>query len=64
MCDNTVYVKVLPCIAERMADARRGVPYAGAKEHYILDIDDAALSREIAAVLEQVTPLPKSRKKT
>lgn len=63
VCDNTVYVKKLPRLAERMAHAACGVPYDGAKEHYILDIDDAPLAREITALLESVTPLPKPRKK-
>jgi hypothetical protein len=40
-----------------------GIPYAGAKEHYILDIDDADFSKEIIRILEPVTPLPKPKKK-
>ncbi len=63
VCDNVVYVKILPCLDELMADAKRGHPYEGAKEHYILDIDDAELSRKAVAALEPVTPLPKPRKK-
>lgn len=63
LCDNTVYVKKLDAIAEKMQGAALGTPYAGAKEHYILDIDNADASREIVALLEPVTPLPKPRKK-
>lgn len=63
VCDNTVYVKKLPQLAARMRDAACGVPYEGAKEHYILDIDDAPFARETAALLETLTPLPKPRKK-
>ena len=45
------------------AGAERGLPYEGAKEHYILDIDDTDLARQVVAVLETVTPLPKPKKK-
>lgn len=60
VCDNTVFVKMLAAL---MADAERGLPYEGAKEHYILDIDDTDLARQVVAVLETVTPLPKPKKK-
>ena len=63
VCDNIVYVKVLDCIADKMLDADKGFPYTGAKEHYILDIDDAEFSREIIRLLELVTSLPKPKKK-
>ena len=63
LCDNTVFVKIVPELAALMADAERGPPYEGAKEHYILDIDDTDLARQVVAVLETVTPLPKPKKK-
>ena len=63
VCDNTVYVKMLPEVQELMQEAEVGEPYNGAKEHYILDIDQAELSREVAIALEKVTPVPKPRKK-
>ena len=52
VCDNTVFVKIVPELAALMADAERGLPYEGAKEHYILDIDDNDLARQVVAVLE------------
>lgn len=63
VCDNTVYVKKLACIGELMASAERGVPYEGAKEHYILDVEDRDLCRGVIAMLEPNTPLPKKRNK-
>lgn len=63
VCDNTVYVKKIDCISEKMQDAEKGFPYDGAKEHYILDIDDSEFSSEVVALLEPVTPLPKHKKK-
>ncbi len=62
VCDNTVFIKKHESIADMMQDAQLGFPYNGAKEHYILNIDDSELSKEIAAELEKVTPLPKKRK--
>ncbi len=63
VCDNTVFVKKLDCIAEKMKEAETGLPYTGAKEHYVLDIDNGDFSREIVAILEPETPLPRLKKK-
>lgn len=63
VCDSVVFVKPLDCIANKMQDAEKGIPYGGAKEHYILDIDNADLSREIVSILEENTPIPKPRAK-
>jgi len=63
VCDNTVYVKILPCLGGLMSDADKGYPYNGAKEHYILDTDNAELLRSVVGILEPITPLPKPRKK-
>ncbi len=61
VCDNTVMVKKLPEIAELMRDAPDGAPYDGAKLHYVLDIENRELLREVIEILERVTPLPKKR---
>ena len=63
VCDNTVFVKKVPELAELMAGAGIGCPYEGAKEHYILDIDDTDLTARVIAVLDPITPIPKKRKK-
>ena len=63
VCDSTVFVKQLDCIADEMKTAEKGFPYDGAKEHYILDIENSELSKRIINILEPVTPLPKPRKK-
>ena len=38
VCDNTVFVKIVPELACVLAEAERGLPYEGGKEHYILYI--------------------------
>ena len=63
VCDHTVFVKKLDCIADKMSISECGIPYKGAKEHYILDIDQPAFCKEIILELEKVTPIPKPRKK-
>ncbi len=63
VCDNTVYVKKLPEIELWMQNAACGFPYDGAKEHYILDIENEALLQAVIPLLEAATPLPKPRKK-
>jgi len=63
VCDDTVFVKMLPCLEELLAERPTGNPYEGAKEHYILDPDDRETLRRAAALAEEVTPLPKKRKK-
>ena len=63
VCDNTVYVKKLPALVELMQGAACGFPYDGAKEHYILDIENRELAAQAIDILVQVTPLPKKRGK-
>ena len=63
VCDNTVFVKKLPEIEALMRSAECGFPYDGAKEHYILDIENADLLARLIPVLETATPLPKPKKK-
>ena len=62
VCDNTVYVKMHPGLDGLCAGCEKGFPYEGAKEHYILDVDDIEFSKQVIGVLEPVTPLPKPKK--
>lgn len=61
VCDNTAYVKKIDCIKDKMAQAPTGTPYEGAKEHYVLDVDDLPLCKEVLKELEKQTPLPKKK---
>ena len=63
VCDDTVYVKMLDAVAEEMSDADTGHPYDGAKEHYILDIDNRELSLRVIEILEPITKVPTPKKK-
>lgn len=63
VCDNTVYVKIKKEIEHLMEDAEKGCPYDGAKEQYVLDIENRELTAAVVDILEPITPLPKKRKK-
>jgi hypothetical protein len=66
-CDNVVFAKQLPEVAELFAKhvqtPETGFPYDGAKEHYIVDIDNKGLALDLAALLFKILPMPKSRKR-
>lgn len=62
-CDDTVFVKILPETTKLMSDCQTGYPYNGAKEHYILDIDNTDFAKEIIEVLKPIIPVPKPKKK-
>lgn len=64
LCNNTVYVKVLPETQALLQDAQQAEPYGGAKPHYVVeDLENREFMTSLAAALERVTPLPKPRKK-
>lgn len=63
VCDDTVFVKMLPCLETFLGKNPTGFPYEGTKAHYILDPDDGDTLRRTAALAEEATPLPKKRKK-
>ncbi len=63
VCDNSVFVKKIPEVAEFMKDADCGFPYSGAKEHYVLDIDDAELVRNVVKTLVNALPSKAPKKK-
>ena len=63
VCDDTVFVKKMPQLAEILAVAECGFPYDGAKECYILDIENRTLVAEVIPILVEITSLPKPKKK-
>lgn len=63
VCDNTVYIKMVPDIADLMKNEDRGYPYKGSKEHYILPIEDGDLCNQVLSILEAITPIPQKKKR-
>lgn len=66
VCDDTVYVKQIPEVMAVFAahgiSPEQGLPYNGARPHWILDIENIDLSTEMVQKLAQVLPLPKPKK--
>lgn len=64
VCDNTVFVKMLPELAPLLAGAETALPYQGGSRHYVLDIENRPLTLAVLAALEPLTPQPgKKRRK-
>ena len=63
LCDDTVFVKILPETTEILGeDAPSVCPYEGAKPHYVVDPDDRERFNALVAALEAITPIPKKKK--
>ncbi len=64
ICDDQLFVKITSAGANLMPDLKKGSPYEGAKEHFVLsDIDDREqLSAFVLATCEEL-PMPKPKKK-
>ncbi len=61
VCDNTVFAKKLPELEELLQEAPCGFPYEGAKEHYIVDMENRELLERILPLLKAITPEKKKR---
>lgn len=61
VCDNIAYIKRLPELSDFMADAESGIPYEGAKEHYILDVDHKTVLQEVVSRLWKYLPYPSQK---
>ena len=62
-CNDTTYIPKNPAIDRLMADAECGVPYEGARERYILDIEHGSEARQVVRLLEKSTPFPEQKKR-
>ena len=63
ICDDRAMVKMLPNLARLLEGRPVEPPYAGAKDHYVLDADDRETLRQAAQLAEEVTPVPRKRAK-
>jgi hypothetical protein len=76
ICDDTAYVKMLDCVKSHFENPassdgqacasedfppETGFPYNGAKEHYIVDVDNSELLSKIVQDIEKVTKIPKKK---
>ena len=67
VCDNTVFVKkreeTLALFEAFGYSAYEGIPYSGARPHYVLDIDEQEFAVEMLKLLDKILPFPKPKKK-
>lgn len=67
ICDDTVYVKQLPetlnLFSQYGITPDSGIPFDGARPHYILDIENSELSVDMVRLLSQILPIPKKKKR-
>ncbi|MCL2592002.1 MAG: TfoX/Sxy family protein [Defluviitaleaceae bacterium] len=61
VCNNTAYVKMLENIKPYFENGETDFPYKGAKEHYILDVDNRETLIEIIKEVEKVSKIPKKK---
>ena len=61
ICNDTVYLKKHKCL-DKFEIKESAIPYKGASERYVIDIDDRELLREATSVLADNTPLTKPKK--
>ncbi|MFR6641878.1 MAG: hypothetical protein ACLUSP_11700 [Christensenellales bacterium] len=59
VCDNTVFVKNLPETDSLLHSSDCGYPYDGAKEHYVLDVENENLTSQVVNALVAIMPVPK-----
>jgi TfoX/Sxy family transcriptional regulator of competence genes len=68
VCDNAVFVKPAPELADLLSETEMDYPYSpekypGVKKHYVIDVDNTELLKAVVSILEAITPVPKPRKK-
>lgn len=62
ICDDTLYVKILPASSELEHLCEKGSPYPGAKEHYVIAEDQLHATASLASVLVAIAEsLPAKR---
>ncbi|MFR7981157.1 MAG: helix-hairpin-helix domain-containing protein [Bacteroides thetaiotaomicron] len=61
LCDNIAYVKILPEIEALMSEAETGIPYEGAKPHYIVDVEHKDILMKVVKQIENLLPYPKEK---
>ncbi|MCL2444783.1 TfoX/Sxy family protein [Candidatus Saccharibacteria bacterium] len=63
VCDDRIYLKKVAELEEVMVGQEVGVPYDGASERWVVDVDDRELLREAVEILDAVTPVPMPKKR-
>ena len=65
VCDDTLYVKIVPASQELADICDQGSPYPGAKPHYVVEEDQVSKLEYLPALLLKIAkslPTPKPKK--
>ncbi len=63
VCDNLLYVKILPASQELERQCEQGEPYPGAKPHYLVEEGQLATIANLPAILGDIAAsLPQKKK--
>lgn len=62
ICNDTVYLKKLSCL-DQFGIKETAIPYKGASERYVVDVDDREFFRQVVKLVADNTPPPKPKKK-
>ena len=64
VCDDQLYVKIIPASKELEEVCEKGEPYPGAKPHYVVEEEQLSLLRRLPATLFDIADsLPAKKKK-
>ncbi len=64
ICDDQLYVKIVPASGELESLCEKGAPYQGAKEHYLIEEDQLTHLGQLPVILHDIAEsLPEKKKK-
>jgi TfoX/Sxy family transcriptional regulator of competence genes len=64
VCDDLLYVKILPASAELERLCEKGEPYPGAKPHYVIEERQLSTIETLPAILDAIADsIPAKKKK-
>ena len=66
VCDDQLYVKILPASVELEDVCEKGAPYPGAKPHYLVDEEQLSTIETLPEILRAISdslPEPKKKKR-
>jgi hypothetical protein len=63
ICDDTLFVKILPVSAELEAVCEKGPPFPGAKDHYVVEESEVHRVKGLANILYRIAEARPTKKK-
>ncbi len=62
ICDDTLYVKILPQSSELAETCEQASPYPGAKPHYVVSEDQLSEAPRLATILKEIARVLPAKK--